>query len=67
MSEVIYSNIAIDMGGKYTGVASYTAEDVPSPEDVHAAIIEMPNNGEGINYTVKGRTATRHRVRSQDR
>lgn len=67
MTDIIYSNIAIDMGGKHTGVASYTSGDVPSQEDIHAAILEMPNQGEGFNYTVKERTATRHRLRSQDR
>lgn len=67
MADNIYSNIAIDMGGKHIGIASYTTYDIPTLDDVHAAILEMPNHGEGFNYTVKERTATRHRLRSQDR
>ncbi|MGN0903145.1 MAG: hypothetical protein ACI4M9_07655, partial [Succinivibrio sp.] len=67
MNKVINSNIAIDMGGKYTGVVSYTSESTPQAEDINALIITMPEQGSGIKYTVKDRTATRHRIRSLDR
>ena len=65
--EDIYSNIAIDLGGKYTGFISYTAKGMPEREDIKAAIIEMPDQGNGMNYTVKDRTAVRHRIRAEDR
>lgn len=63
----IYSNIAIDLGGKYTGFISYTAKGMPRKDDINAAIIEMPDQGNGMSYTVKDRTAVRHHVRSEDR
>lgn len=63
----IYSNIAIDLGGKHTGFISYTAKGMPEPEDINAAIIEMPDQGNGMNYTVKDRTAVRHHIRAEDR
>ena len=65
--KIINSNIAIDMGGKYTGVVSYTSDKVPASEDINALVINMPETGSGINYTVKERTSVRHRIRSLDR
>lgn len=50
------------MGGKYTGFISYTSNDLPDSENVKAAIIEMPDDGSVINYTVKNRTAVRHHL-----
>ncbi|MBQ3775044.1 MAG: type II-B CRISPR-associated RNA-guided endonuclease Cas9/Csx12 [Ruminobacter sp.] len=67
MSNTYYSNIAIDMGGKYTGFISYTSNDLPDSENVKAAIIEMPDDGSVINYTVKNRTAVRHHLRANNR
>ena len=67
MSKNLKSNIAIDLGGKYTGVISYTSAIKPSSEDINAMIITMPDQGSGINYTVKDRTACRHHIRSEDR
>lgn len=67
MNRIINSNIAVDMGGKYTGVISYTTNSSLAVEDINAYIITMPDQGNGINYTVKERTATRHRIRSLDR
>lgn len=62
------SNIAIDLGGQHTGVVSYTAKDIPTPDDINAFIIEMPVNGEnGLVYTMTERTAVRHRIRSNKR
>lgn len=55
------------MGGKYTGFISYTSNDLPNSENVKAAIIEMPDDGSVINYTVKNRTATRHHLRANNR
>lgn len=63
----IYSNIAIDLGGKYTGFISYTIKDKLEKQDINAAIIEMPDQGNGLSYTVKDRTAVRHHIRSEDR
>ena len=55
------------MGGKYTGFISYTSNDLPVSESIKAAIIEMPDDGNGMNYTVKNRTATRHHQRTNNR
>lgn len=63
----IYSNIAIDLGGKHTGFISYTVDGKLDKNDIYAGIIEMPDQGSGMNYTVKERTATRHHVRAEDR
>lgn len=65
--KTVYSNIAIDLGGKYTGCVSYTSSILPSADDINAFIIEMPDDGNGIKYTVKDRTQKRHMVRSLDR
>lgn len=65
--KTVYSNIAIDLGGKYTGCVSYTSSILPSADDINAFIIEMPDEGKGIQYTVKARTQKRHMVRSLDR
>lgn len=65
--KTVYSNIAIDLGGKYTGCVSYTSSILPSADDINAFIIEMPDDGKGIKYTVKDRTQKRHMVRSLDR
>lgn len=65
--KTVYSNIAIDLGGKYTGCVSYTSSILPSADDINAFIIEMPDEGSSIKYTVKDRTQKRHMVRSLDR
>ena len=62
---IIKSNIALDLGGKFTGVVSYTSRDLPSRNDIQGMIINMPDSQ--MNYTVKERTARRHQVRSLDR
>lgn len=62
---IIKSNIALDLGGKFTGLVSYTSRGLPSKNDIQAAIINMPDSQ--MNYTVKDRTARRHQVRSLDR
>lgn len=77
MSEVLKSNIAIDLGGKYTGLVSYTNTISQMPNDVSAMIINMPEQGskknntkknnKKMNYTVKDRTAVRHHTRAVDR
>lgn len=67
MAEVLFSVVAIDMGGKNTGSISYTAKGIPSSDEINASIIEMPENGAGINYTVKERTSVRHHKRAIDR
>ena len=54
--KTVYSNVAIDLGGKYTGCVSYTSSILPSADDINAFIIEMPDDGNGIKYTVKDRT-----------
>lgn len=65
--KTVYSNIAIDLGGKYTGCVSYTSSILPSADDINAFIIEMPDDGKGIKYTVKDRTQKRHMIRALDR
>lgn len=65
--KTVYSNIAIDLGGKYTGCVSYTSSIQPLADDINAFIIEMPDEGSSIKYTVKDRTQKRHMVRSLDR
>lgn len=65
--KTVYSNIAIDLGGKYTGCVSYTSSILPSADDINAFIIEMPDDGNGIKYTVKDRTQKRHMIRALDR
>ena len=67
MSEVLKSNIAIDLGGKYTGLVSYTNTISQMPNDVSAMIINMQEQGSKMNYTVKDRTAVRHHTRAVDR
>jgi CRISPR system subtype II-B RNA-guided endonuclease Cas9/Csx12 len=67
MAEVFFSVVAIDMGGKHTGSISFTAKGIPSSEEINASIIEMTENGKGINYTVKDRTSVRHHKRAVDR
>lgn len=65
--KTVYSNIAIDLGGKYTGCVSYTSSIQPLADDINAFIIEMPDEGSSIKYTVKDRTQKRHMIRALDR
>lgn len=65
MKNIIKSNLALDLGGKFTGLISYTSCGLPSRDEIQAVIINMPDSQ--MNYTVKSRTSTRHLVRSLDR
>ena len=67
MTKIVYSVVASDMGGKYTGNISFTTNGIPTEDEINAYIIEMPENGGGINYTVKDRTSVRHHQRALDR
>ena len=67
MKKIVYSVVASDMGGKYTGNISFTTNGIPTEDEINAYIIEMPENGGGINYTVKDRTSVRHHQRALDR
>lgn len=61
------STLAIDLGGRYTGVVSYTSEfGLPSADSLKAYVINTPNNDE-LTVSVKSRTQVRHRLRSQKR
>lgn len=62
----VYSNIAIDLGGKYTGLISYTAENFPEKEDINGAVLVMPDQG-SYNYSVIDRTNSRHLRRAEYR
>lgn len=63
----IKSTLAIDMGGRYTGVFSYTtASGFPKPEETQAYVLNMPDN-DALTYSTATRTQTRHRLRSQQR
>lgn len=65
MKKTVYSNMAIDMGGKFTGVVSYSSPDLPKQENINAAVIEIDKK----NFTsvVAKRTLRRHQIRSFDR
>lgn len=67
MLEKVNSVLAIDVGGKYTGVVSYTARDMPTADDLQAAVFCFKDQGEGMNYSSKERTAIRHHSRALDR
>ena len=61
------STLAIDLGGRYTGVVSCTSEfGLPSADSLKAYVINTPNNDE-LTVSVKSRTQVRHRLRSQKR
>ena len=63
----IKSTLAVDMGGRYTGVFSYTtASGFPKPEETQTYVLNMPDN-EALTYSTASRTQTRHRLRSQQR
>ena len=63
----IKSTLAVDMGGRYTGVFSYTtASGFPEPEETQAYVLNMPDN-DALTYSTATRTQTRHRLRSQQR
>ena len=63
----IKSTLAVDMGGRYTGVFSYTtASGFPKPEETQAYVLNMPDN-DALTYSTASRTQTRHRLRSQQR
>ena len=65
----IISPIAIDLGGKNTGVfyTQYDHGEVPAAEYCKAATIIMPEEGGKMTWSQVNRTATRHRLRSNKR
>ncbi len=65
MKKTIYSNMAIDMGGKFTGVISYSSPDLPKQENIKAAVIKISK--QDFTSVVAKRTLRRHQIRSSER
>jgi len=65
----IISPIAIDMGGKYTGIymPHYLRGTLPEPENSVMATIVASEDGDKITWSQINRTQTRHRIRSNKR
>ena len=65
----IISPIAIDLGGLYTGLymAQYQYGESLSQQHGRLATIVMPEEGGKMTWSQAGRTATRHRIRSNKR
>ena len=61
----VKSILSVDMGGRYTGVFSFTSNN-PAKEDTQAYVLNMPDN-DGLTFSSVSRTQTRHRLRSQQR
>lgn len=63
------SSLAIDLGATYTGICSVNHyEGTPVTADsVKTAVIVLPENDSGFVYSMKHRTAVRHRIRSKKR
>lgn len=63
------STVAIDLGANNTGVflVNHYADDVITKENTKAATIVMPVEGSGLVYSMKNRTAVRHRMRGRKR
>ena len=68
MNRVI-SPIAIDLGARYTGLYStqYIEGELPSSGNAQAATLVLPEEGGKMTWSQQGRTATRHRLRSNKR
>ena len=68
MTRVI-SAIAIDLGARYTGLYStqYMEGEVPCSANAQAATLVLPEEGGKMTWSQQGRTATRHRLRSNKR
>lgn len=63
----IKSTLSVDMGGRYTGIFSYTTDSgFPKAGETRAFVLNMPDN-DALTYSVATRTQTRHRLRSQQR
>lgn len=67
--DCIISPVTIDLGGKNTGLflAQYAAGDAPDASHCLATTLVLPEEGGGITWSQKSRTATRHRVRGNKR
>ena len=63
------SCVAIDLGASYTGVCTinHYADEAVKPENITAGVVVLPEDGNGFVYSMKNRTAVRHRVRSKKR
>ena len=61
----VKSILSVDMGGRYTGVFSFTSNN-PAKEDTQAYVLNMPDNDD-LTFSTASRTQTRHRLRSQQR
>lgn len=63
------SPIAIDLGGKYTGVymPHYVHGVLPSKDDASMTTLVLSEDGDKMTFSQTERTATRHRVRSNKR
>lgn len=63
----VKSTLAVDMGGRYTGIFSYTTDSgFPKAKEARAYVLNMPDN-DALTYSMAARTQTRHRIRSQQR
>lgn len=65
----VISPIAIDLGGKYTGIymPHYEPGVIPDKADALMATLVLPEDGDKMTWSQAGRTATRHRIRSNKR
>ena len=65
----IISPIAIDLGGKYTGVymPHYQRGTLPEAENTVMATIVASEDGDKVTWSQINRTQTRHRIRSNKR
>lgn len=67
--KIFCSTVAFDLGARYSGVflLNHAIDEVPTAKSAAAATIVMPQDQEQFVYSMKGRTATRHRLRSSKR
>lgn len=63
------TTLAIDLGATYTGVLliNHAANSYPTQKNITAATIVMPEEDEGLKYSMQARTAVRHRIRGKKR
>ena len=63
----VKSTLAVDMGGRYTGIFSYTTDSgFPKAKEARAYVLNMPDN-DALTYRLETRTQTKHSIRSQQR
>lgn len=69
MTKHILSPIAIDLGGKNTGLylTQYAESELPTHNHAIASTLVLPDDGKKMTWSQTARTATRHRIRSNKR